>query len=77
MSKTFGNFVAIEDTPENMYGKIMSIKDELIDHYFELATRLPIEEIAEIKKSSDKEKLDNILEILSKAFLDINRIINT
>lgn len=51
MSKTFDNFVAIEETPSNMYGKIMSIKDELIDHYFELATRLSENEILEIKKS--------------------------
>jgi tyrosyl-tRNA synthetase len=51
MSKTFDNFVAIEDGPDDMFGKVMSIKDELIDHYFELATRLPIDEIEESKKT--------------------------
>jgi tyrosyl-tRNA synthetase len=56
MSKTFGNFVAIADEPDNMYGKIMSIKDELIDHYFELATRLSQEEISQIKNSSDNPR---------------------
>jgi len=56
MSKTFGNFVAIADEPDNMYGKIMSIKDELIDHYFELATRLSKEEISQIKNSLDNPR---------------------
>ena len=56
MSKTFDNFVAIGDEPADMFGKIMSIKDELIDHYFELATRLPENEIVEIKKSSDNPR---------------------
>ncbi|MCX6722633.1 MAG: tyrosine--tRNA ligase [Candidatus Staskawiczbacteria bacterium] len=64
MSKTFDNFVAIEETPSNMYGKIMSIKDELIDHYFELATRLSESEISEIKKSSDNPR--DIKAILAK-----------
>jgi tyrosyl-tRNA synthetase len=52
MSKTACNFIAIADRPGDMYGKVMSIKDELIDHYFEVATRLPFSEIEEIKKSS-------------------------
>ena len=56
MSKSFDNFIAIEDSSENMFGKVMSIKDELIDHYFELATRLSAEEIFEIKKTSDNPR---------------------
>jgi len=49
MSKTFNNFIAIEDNPIDMYGKVMSIKDELIDQYFELATRISKEEISQAK----------------------------
>ena len=56
MSKTFGNFVAIDDKPSEMYGKIMSIKDELIDDYFELTTRISNQEIEEIKKSSNNPR---------------------
>ena len=56
MSKTFGNFVAIDDKPSEMYGKIMSIKDELIDDYFELTTRISNQEIEEIKRSSDNPR---------------------
>ena len=50
MSKTFDNFIAIADEPGNMFGKVMSIKDELIDMYFELVTRLSAQEVSEIKK---------------------------
>jgi len=51
MSKTFNNFIALNDEPNNVYGKVMSIKDELINDYFELATRLPVGEVEEIKKN--------------------------
>jgi tyrosyl-tRNA synthetase len=56
MSKTYGNFVAIEDNPADMFGKLMSMKDELIDDYFEIAARLSAGEISEIKKSSDNPR---------------------
>jgi tyrosyl-tRNA synthetase len=51
MSTSWGNIITIVDDPQDMYGKVMSMKDELIDEYFELATRLPREEINQIKKS--------------------------
>jgi tyrosyl-tRNA synthetase len=41
MSKSWGNAVWLDDEPNDMYGKIMSVKDELIDQYFLLATNLP------------------------------------
>jgi tyrosyl-tRNA synthetase len=50
MSKSYGNFVALEDAPEDMYGKLMSISDGLIINYFELCTDLEMEEIEEMKK---------------------------
>lgn len=56
MSKTFNNFIAITDEPADMFGKVMSIKDELIDDYFELATRLPKEEVSQIKNSSNNPR---------------------
>jgi len=51
MSKTYDNAIYLTDSPKNMFGKIMSIKDELIGDYFELATELPKEYIEEIKKN--------------------------
>jgi len=53
MSKTFNNFIALEDNPNDMFGKVMSIKDELIGDYFELTTRVSKNEIAEIRKLSN------------------------
>ena len=50
MSKSWGNVINIADAPEQQYGKIMSMKDELLGSYFNLATRLPVHEIKEIEK---------------------------
>lgn len=38
MSKSLGNYIAINDPPQDMYGKVMSIPDNLIMHYYELCT---------------------------------------
>lgn len=56
MSTSWGNIITILDTPQDMYGKIMSMKDELIDEYFELAARLSIGEIEKIKKTLDNPR---------------------
>lgn len=40
MSQSLGNYIAIDDEPADMYGKVMSIPDELIGEYFQLATDL-------------------------------------
>jgi len=45
MSKSLGNFIAISESPAQMYGKIMSIPDELMRDYFELLTDVPEDEI--------------------------------
>ena len=45
MSKSFGNAIALQDEPEDMYGKLMSIPDAMIGKYFQLLSDLPIEEI--------------------------------
>jgi len=49
MSKTWGNAIWLTDSPQDMFGKIMSIKDELIIEYFTLATDVPMEEIRSIE----------------------------
>jgi len=48
MSKSLGNYIAITEAPEEMYGKIMSIADDLIVNYFTLCTSLPSSEIEHI-----------------------------
>ena len=45
MSKSLGNAVGLEDEPDDMYGKIMSIPDTLMQSYFTLLTRIPDKEI--------------------------------
>ncbi len=49
MSKSYGNAVNITDEPNNMFGKIMSLRDELIVKYFELCTDAGAAEIGEIE----------------------------
>lgn len=48
MSKSFNNYVALTDEPREMYGKLMSIKDELIIKYFEVLTDVDSMEISEM-----------------------------
>ena len=50
MGKTEGNMVALNQTPEDMFGRVMSWDDELITHGFELVTDVPTEEIKEIAR---------------------------
>ena len=50
MSKSLGNYVGITDKPEEMYGKLMSIPDRLLLHYFELATDLSKAEIEKVRQ---------------------------
>ncbi len=50
MSKTWGNAIWLTDSHEQMYGKIMSLRDDLIVEYFTLATDTPIDEIHKIEE---------------------------
>src|SRR5437763_3403954 len=49
MSKSFGNAIGINEKPLEMYGKVMSISDELMWKYYELLTDLSLAEIAKLK----------------------------
>ncbi|GAB4027104.1 MAG: tyrosine--tRNA ligase [Candidatus Microgenomates bacterium] len=51
MSKSWGNAIWLDDEPNEMYGKVMSLKDELIINYFTLATNLSREQISEYEQS--------------------------
>jgi tyrosyl-tRNA synthetase len=50
MSKSLGNYIGINETSTDMYGKTMSVPDELIISYFTLVTPVPEEEIAEMEQ---------------------------
>jgi tyrosyl-tRNA synthetase len=56
MSKSLGNYVAIADPPEVIFGKLMSISDELMWRYFELLSFKPLAEIAALKRSVQEDR---------------------
>jgi tyrosyl-tRNA synthetase len=51
MSKSLGNFIAINDGADDMFGKLMSVSDELMWRYFELLSFRPLDEIAALRRS--------------------------
>ena len=50
MSKSLNNYIGITDAPNEMFGKIMSISDELMWRYYDLLSFKPLDEIAELKQ---------------------------
>src|SRR5437588_5652039 len=55
MSKSLGNAIGINEPPQEMYGKVMSISDELMWRFYELLTDLPMAEIEKLKKAHPME----------------------
>lgn len=49
MSKSYGNYVGLTDAPTDMFGKVMSIPDEIMIKYYRLASTLPVHEIDAIE----------------------------
>lgn len=70
MSKSLGNYIGINEEPENIYGKVMSIPDNLIIRYFELATDIHPDEIDRIKVQLNNGKV-NPRDIKMKLALEI------
>jgi len=56
MSKSIGNYIGIDESPKDIFGKVMSISDNMIYSYFELVTDVSTGRLAEIKKQLDDEK---------------------
>jgi len=48
MSKSKGNYIGVTDEPADMFGKVMSISDDMMENYFTLVTDLPTQKIAEL-----------------------------
>jgi len=51
MSKSKGNYIGVTDEPNNMFGKVMSISDDMMENYFTLLTDLQTEKITELVDS--------------------------
>lgn len=55
MSSSWGNVIKLTDTADDMYGKVMSLKDDLMEQYFVRVTRLPLEEIEGLKQGHPRD----------------------
>jgi len=56
MSKSLNNYIGISDAPDDMFGKLMSISDELMWRYFELLSFRPLDEIEQFKTDIEQGK---------------------
>jgi len=68
MSKSKGNYIGVTDEPADMFGKVMSISDDMMENYFTLVTDLPTEKIAELV-SPDKTHPKQAKVLLGKAIV--------
>ncbi|MCC5915345.1 MAG: tyrosine--tRNA ligase [Balneolaceae bacterium] len=55
MSKSYDNYIGIDDSPNDMYGKSLSIPDDLIYSYYELVTDISIDELKRVKERVKKD----------------------
>ena len=58
MSKSLDNYIAVDEPPNDMYGKVMSLTDELIMDYFELLTDVPDEELVEFQRQLKTDSIN-------------------
>ena len=63
MSKSTPNCILVDDTPFDMYQKLINTSDDLIVHYFELATDMTLEEVEVIKKRLESGEHPNVLKV--------------
>ena len=77
MSKSLNNYIALDDSPKEMFGKIMSISDELMWKYFEVLSSISSKDLSALKKSATENKinprdakLDLGYEIVSRFYSD-------
>ena len=61
MSKSLGNYIGVDEPPNEIYGKAMSIPDDLIIDYLELVTDVPDEEIAEFKVQMANQSINPMI----------------
>lgn len=64
MSKSAGNYIGISEQPDDMFGKLMSISDELMWRYFQLLSFRPLPEIAAFKQQVEEGKNPRDIKIL-------------
>jgi len=57
MSKSLGNYIGVTDTPNDMFGKVLSISDDLMWRFYELLSTKTLDSIAELKKGVEDASL--------------------
>lgn len=73
MSKSLDNYISLDDTANDMYGKIMSLPDSCIVTYFELLTDLPMQELSEIEQQLNTNAMNAkklLAHTITKTFFD-------
>ncbi|MDD3647296.1 MAG: tyrosine--tRNA ligase [Candidatus Dojkabacteria bacterium] len=75
MHKSFGNYIGVMEDAKSMYGKIMSMKDDVMIEYFILLTRIPMEEIRVMESELKSGKADP-LKMKKKLALEITKFFN-
>lgn len=71
MSKSLDNYIAVEENPNDMYGKVMSIDDTVMMSYFELLTDIPDAELDEYEKALSAGKLEHPMELKKRLAREI------
>lgn len=61
MSSSWGNVINITESPNEMFGKVMSVNDDLIKKYFTLATRMPLAEVEKVIKNNKNPRDQKII----------------
>ncbi len=61
MSKSLGNYIGVAEPPEQIYGKVMSVPDDLVLNYFELLTDVPDKELKEFGEGLEKQEVNPML----------------
>jgi len=61
MSKSLGNYIGVDDPPNDMYGKVMSIPDSLMMDYFDLLTDVPEKELAEFRQQLAAQSINPMM----------------
>ena len=70
MSKSLGNYIGVDEPPNDVYGKVMSIPDDLIMTYFELLTDVPDSDLDEMRAQLDAQTV-NPMELKKRLARDI------
>jgi tyrosyl-tRNA synthetase len=61
MSKSLGNYIGVAEPPEQIYGKVMSVPDDLVLNYFELLTNVPDDELGEFREGLKQQKVNPMM----------------